>query len=249
METSSAANAMEPRFYHGLMRWAVMCRMIPSMGKYLGQKRKYPLFMFLPWKGGAFKTLEIMHTVGLRKVVRFNDSYYFALHAPRYPSKAFDNMVANGGLNVAVAGSPAKIQSDYVILALTRKCNLRCKHCYERFNLTQEDTVPVERWKEVIAELQKKGVSNIVLSGGEPMLRYDDVLELLPGACGRQPKAYSRSLPYCPSRRRHAGRTGPGQEQGPLADRALERTTRRPAVCRGSRLGLSPRISRRLRRA
>jgi MoaA/NifB/PqqE/SkfB family radical SAM enzyme len=88
-------------------------------------------------------------------------------------------MVARGGLNVLQAGTPLKQQCDSAILAITRRCPLRCRHCYEQFNLEETDTVPIARWKQVIQELQEIGVANIMLSGGEPMTRFEGVLELL----------------------------------------------------------------------
>jgi MoaA/NifB/PqqE/SkfB family radical SAM enzyme len=91
-------------------------------------------------------------------------------------------MVANGGLNIMAAGTPLKSQVDIAILAITRKCSYDCKHCYEHFNLAETDSVPIERWKEVIKDLQKMGTSIITLSGGEPMLRYKGLKELLESA-------------------------------------------------------------------
>jgi MoaA/NifB/PqqE/SkfB family radical SAM enzyme len=39
--------------------------------------------------------------------------------------------------------------------------------------------VPVERWLEVTKDLQKTGANIVVYSGGEPMLRYDDLVRLI----------------------------------------------------------------------
>ena len=50
-------------------------------------------------------------------------------------------------------------------------------------------------------------------------------------------------LPPGRGRGRHGGRTGAGQEQDSLADRAVQRAAARPAVRRRQRLGLSPRVS------
>jgi MoaA/NifB/PqqE/SkfB family radical SAM enzyme len=88
-------------------------------------------------------------------------------------------MVANGGLNISAAGTHLKIQIDNAILAITSRCNYKCRHCYEHFNLSDTDAVPVSVWKKVISDLQQTGVSIITLSGGEPMLRFDELLEML----------------------------------------------------------------------
>jgi MoaA/NifB/PqqE/SkfB family radical SAM enzyme len=147
--------------------------------KYAIQRRKYPLFRTGIIGDGALKTYRLMQNIGLRKVVRMGDRFYSALTVPHYPSSAYDNMVAHGGFNAASAGTPLNRQISTALLAITGACNLRCKHCYERFNIGIKEDVPIARWREVIRELQQRGTSVIVLSGGEPMLRLDGVLELL----------------------------------------------------------------------
>jgi MoaA/NifB/PqqE/SkfB family radical SAM enzyme len=175
----SLPGPITPTIYTGWKRVPVGLRALATFTKYILQRKKYPRFRFRLSRGGVIKTLELRSLLSVKKAVRFNNSYFLSLNMPHFPSKPFDNTAANGGLNVAMPGSAANTHCDYVVLALTRKCNLRCKHCYERFNLYQKDTVPIERWKQVIKSIQQRGVSNIVLSGGEPMLRYDMVLELL----------------------------------------------------------------------
>jgi MoaA/NifB/PqqE/SkfB family radical SAM enzyme len=88
-------------------------------------------------------------------------------------------MIAMGGLNFAAAGTPLKQQISMILLGITRKCELHCMHCYERGNIGTDDAVPISRWKEIVRELQDLGTGVVVLSGGEPMLRYDGILELL----------------------------------------------------------------------
>lgn len=115
----------------------------------------------------------------MTKVIAAGNWHHFSLVEPRWPSKAYDRLMAKGGLNLAVAGTPYKMQMDLAILAVTRRCPYRCLHCYELHNLAEVDTVPVELWKELIAQLQQVGVSVIVLSGGEPMMRFEDLLQML----------------------------------------------------------------------
>jgi MoaA/NifB/PqqE/SkfB family radical SAM enzyme len=69
-----------------------------------------------------------------------------------------------------------------VLLAITRRCELRCQHCYERHNIGTGHEIPLSRLKEIVAQVQKHGVSTLVLTGGEPMNRFDDLLELVASA-------------------------------------------------------------------
>jgi MoaA/NifB/PqqE/SkfB family radical SAM enzyme len=156
-----------------------MVRFRLSLLKYFFQRKKYPLFFLSTSRGGVLKTNVMQKKLKMCKFTRFNSHNYFSLTVPHWPSKPFDNMVASGGMNITAAGTPFKKQIDTVIVGITRRCNYKCVHCYEHYNLSDADSVPLEKWKRAVQELQKAGVSIITLSGGEPMMRYEDLLELI----------------------------------------------------------------------
>jgi hypothetical protein len=54
--------------------------------------------------------------------------YHFSLLEPRWPSAAYEHLIARGGLNLAAAGTPLKAQIDLAILGVTRTCPYRCAH-------------------------------------------------------------------------------------------------------------------------
>src|SRR4030043_75200 len=153
-----------------------------SLIKYLLNRSKYPLFYVRSSSGGIIEANRMQKKMNLCKFTKFAGHYYFSLTIPHWPSKAFNNMVARGGLNITAAGTPAKRQIDTVILGITRQCNYKCCHCYEHYNLGERDAVPVEKWITTVKELQTAGVNIITLSGGEPMMRYEGLLELLKSA-------------------------------------------------------------------
>jgi MoaA/NifB/PqqE/SkfB family radical SAM enzyme len=72
--------------------------------------------------------------------------------------------------------------ADFAVLGISSRCNYACQHCYAQDDLGPEEAIPVDRWRAVIADVQRLGVGSLVLSGGEPMLRYDDLLYLLSAA-------------------------------------------------------------------
>jgi MoaA/NifB/PqqE/SkfB family radical SAM enzyme len=172
-------NKLEAKYYSCSKAFMVMLKFRISLLKYFFQKKKYPLFTFTSEHGGVLKTNEMQKKLKIGKFVKYNNRYYFSLTMPHWPSKAFDNMAANGGLNITAAGSHYKRQIDTAILGITSKCMYKCIHCYEHFNLNDSDTVPVKKWQDVIKVLQKNGVSVITFSGGEPMMRYNELIELL----------------------------------------------------------------------
>jgi len=175
----SSKSAVGLKIYQGWRSLPLKLKLRGSLLKYLLRRKDYPLFSLNPSRGGLLNTYRIQKKSKMKKVVRHGDHFYHSLILPRLPSKPYDRMVANGGLNIAAAGTPWKSQVDVVILAVTRKCSYACRHCYEKFNLSPEAGVPLEQWKKIVAELQDLGVGIITLSGGEPMLDFDNVEALL----------------------------------------------------------------------
>lgn len=153
-----------------------------AIRKYLFRKKEFPLFILNPFKNGLLKTIMIKQKLKLHKIIQYNDTYFCSMEKPHWPSKAWDYMAAKGGLNLAAAGTSYKAHIDLAILAITQKCYYKCKHCYEHNNIQIEDSVSINNWMKVISDFQKIGTGVIVLSGGEPMLRYEQILKLLESA-------------------------------------------------------------------
>ncbi|MFC2172820.1 SynChlorMet cassette radical SAM/SPASM protein ScmE [Acidobacteriota bacterium] len=68
-----------------------------------------------------------------------------------------------------------------VELAITNRCNLRCKYCFmftSPADVNQD--LPTEEWLEFFEELNRCAVTNVTLSGGEPFYR-EDLRELIIG--------------------------------------------------------------------
>jgi MoaA/NifB/PqqE/SkfB family radical SAM enzyme len=152
---------------------------LASAVKYSLHPKEYPLFSLSPFNGGALHALRIARRLKLRRIVQLNGAYFSTPLLPHYPSRAYDHMAARGGLNIGAAGTPRKQHINSVFLGITRRCDLHCQHCYEHFNTGAEEVVPISRWKEVIRDIQASGAGVVILSGGEPMLRYEGILELL----------------------------------------------------------------------
>ncbi|MGF1614338.1 MAG: heme d1 biosynthesis radical SAM protein NirJ [Gammaproteobacteria bacterium] len=71
-------------------------------------------------------------------------------------------------------GSPRRLTGPVVIWNLVRRCNLTCRHCY---SVSADRDFPGELGEHeidaVMEDLRQFGVSVLVLSGGEPLLRPD----------------------------------------------------------------------------
>ena len=102
-------------------------------------------------------------------------------------------MAANGKCEfyLKLAHSPAASHSEkFVPLVLswniTRKCNLKCPHCY--INATTQEPInelTTDEAKNLIDQICEVSRPLLVLSGGEPLLRQD-VYELVRYGAGQQ---------------------------------------------------------------
>lgn len=67
---------------------------------------------------------------------------------------------------------------EYVTFETTRKCNLKCRHCYSASGPPRESELTVEEIKGLIDHLSEMGVLAIVFSGGEPLM-HPHLFELM----------------------------------------------------------------------
>jgi len=62
-----------------------------------------------------------------------------------------------------------------LVMNITRNCNLKCVHCYSSSGGGKFTDVPFDVWKRAIETAADMGVSNVLVSGGEPLVRKDAV--------------------------------------------------------------------------
>jgi len=66
-----------------------------------------------------------------------------------------------------------------VSFAITRRCNLKCKHCYSAsIDEPYPDELSTEEAKKVIDQVSSSGARLIIFDGGEPTMR-EDICELI----------------------------------------------------------------------
>ena len=66
-----------------------------------------------------------------------------------------------------------------MFLAITCKCPLRCEHCFEWDNLNKKEIFSRDDLMRVISFYQQQSILQIYFSGGEPMVRFRDLLQLI----------------------------------------------------------------------
>ncbi|WP_201983826.1 radical SAM protein [Hymenobacter rubidus] len=116
-----------------------------------------------------------------RKMAYVDGRYYRGYHSPGWPSPAYNTYVATA-LNRLVPFRPQQTTLNMVFLAITKKCPLACEHCFEWEALNQKEKLTLPDLHALVKTFQDKNVTQIFFSGGEPMLRVHDLLEIMPAA-------------------------------------------------------------------
>lgn len=70
---------------------------------------------------------------------------------------------------------------ETVFLEVTKKCNLRCKHCFNNSGQLAENEMTLEEIRKLIDNFAEIGVFTVKITGGEPFSRKDifDILSYL----------------------------------------------------------------------
>jgi MoaA/NifB/PqqE/SkfB family radical SAM enzyme len=109
------------------------------------------------------------------KYFKTGNKYFISYNTPAWPSKAFNRYVDHllnrffnqqGSLNT-------------LVFAITKKCGFQCEHCCEWEVLNKPEALSKETLLSIIQRFRRLGVSQVQLSGGEPLNRFDDILYLL----------------------------------------------------------------------
>ncbi|MBU2068137.1 radical SAM protein, partial [Patescibacteria group bacterium] len=85
---------------------------------------------------------------------------------------------------VKISLFPPETKLNFIWLELTRKCNLRCLHCYSNSDsssnqIKKEELLTLSQWKKVIQDASDIGCRRLQFIGGEPMLFGKDIFDLI----------------------------------------------------------------------
>jgi MoaA/NifB/PqqE/SkfB family radical SAM enzyme len=114
----------------------------------------------------------------LKKIYKVDGKYYFNQYTPGWPGKLYDRVIKRE-LSRHAGGEVVGEKLAFVFLAITRKCPMRCEHCFEWDNLNRKESFTREDLFKVVDLYQQQGVMQFHFSGGEPMVRFKDLLPLI----------------------------------------------------------------------
>ena len=82
--------------------------------------------------------------------------------------------------NIKKADAAAhEITLDTILFGITKKCGYQCEHCFEWNALNKPETLRREDILSVITSFQQLGITQVQLSGGEPLNRFADIVYIL----------------------------------------------------------------------
>ena len=114
----------------------------------------------------------------ITKVARVNGKYYWDLYAPGFGSRSFQYFFEGEAARIIPVNKKTNRFTN-VFIAFTKKCPLRCEHCFEWDVLNARESLTVADIKNIVAKFQEKGTSQIHLTGGEPLMRVNDIIGIL----------------------------------------------------------------------
>lgn len=120
--------------------------------------------------------LNLHDNAGEIKAVRSGKRYYWSVNVPGWPSETFNHFIYNEFQRI---NYPMKSNLQTIIIAITNICPLNCIHCYESENLSNTNRLSIQELKLTMKKIGEKGIRHIQFSGGEPLSRFDDMIELM----------------------------------------------------------------------
>lgn len=115
------------------------------------------------------------------KYAKAQGKYHLGLNMPAWPSRAWSDFIRSELTRMEHEQTDiTHIQT--IIFAVTKQCSLNCEHCFEWDNINQAESLSLRDLEQILAQFQNNGLSQVQISGGEPLRRLDDVLKLVAGA-------------------------------------------------------------------
>ena len=118
----------------------------------------------------------------VHKMVYVNGKYHIGIYTPGWKSDIYERFIASQLNDFKPVNRGAVTRFNNVFFAITKKCALQCEHCFEWDNLNKKEVLSDSELQGIVKKIQNKGVSQIHLSGGEPLLKMDALVKLLTSA-------------------------------------------------------------------
>ncbi|MBF0502683.1 MAG: radical SAM protein [Candidatus Riflebacteria bacterium] len=160
---------IKPRFLTGFSKLIFYIRLIAHVTyRYCGEVVQGRLG-FRDYILLSYRLILLLKVMIRNKVVQIGDLYKLQLYLPAYPSPAFWESI-----NKFLRRDPGPLT---VVLSMTKACGYKCPHCYQR-NDSGAD-LDIGLLTKVARDMQEIGVTMFDIEGGEPLLQFDRLMELV----------------------------------------------------------------------
>ncbi len=118
----------------------------------------------------------------ISKYVKSGSQYFWNSDYCSFPSEKLKELihaefVRSGEARIVKTDKHPALQT--LIWGITNRCSLSCRHCYEWDNIAQTDSLDLKGLKQILSIFKTNGIRHIQFSGGEPLVRFNDLLELI----------------------------------------------------------------------
>jgi MoaA/NifB/PqqE/SkfB family radical SAM enzyme len=120
---------------------------------------------------------DFLGNTSFSRIIFTNRKFYYNLQVPGFPSKI---LIRNqlGELHRIRPVSADHNRLRILFMSITNRCPLNCRHCYEWDNINKPDPLVSEDYIKILSKFTGSGVGQVHLAGGEPLLKYQCLLEL-----------------------------------------------------------------------
>ncbi|MEQ9216535.1 MAG: radical SAM protein [Cyclobacteriaceae bacterium] len=122
---------------------------------------------------------KLVHSKMIHKIIKVDGKYFWNMNAPAWPSLAFDRFFefTASQLRDGIKFNAERVR--LVLLLITKKCPLNCEHCFEWDEINKKETLSLDQLIRIVKKYQSLGASHFLLGGGEPLVRFNDLLEIV----------------------------------------------------------------------
>ncbi len=175
---TGATVAHFPKILNGTSKNIMLIRIWLSVSAFILKKYPNPIHF----------TKIIRNVIDLRNRFTIDNTYtklayvdgrvFFNHNNNGWPAKHFNRLIDVEAKGVVYNNVSNLENLRMVLIALTKKCPLNCEHCLEGPELNKKDTLSIDDHKKILKKLQSVGVSMIHYSGGDPMTKVNELVEL-----------------------------------------------------------------------
>lgn len=138
----------------------------------------------------AMKRLRGLHarvhgSTAISKYIKSGNQFFWNSDYCGFPSNNLKSLIRSEFLRNGLAktnGSARNPTLQTLIWGITNRCSFSCLHCYEWENIAENDKLDRLALKNILNIFITNGLRHMQFSGGEPMVRFNDLIELIRSA-------------------------------------------------------------------